>query len=194
MTPSAMRKAAALEWSAMTRMAMSVASELPYAFPESLERRAMMFSNMSVSKLLSFPWQTAAILSRPMPVSMHGSGSGLILPVSSLKNCIKTRFHISRKRSQSHPTLQSWRLQPTSSPWSMSISEHGPHGPVSPMAQKLSSSSRRTTLSGEMPVSLGHSSAASSSSRKTVTHSFSLGRPSLSTKNSQANSMASFLK
>jgi len=43
-----------------------------------------------------------AILSNPMPVSMLGLGKGVILPLASRLNCINTRFHISRNRSQSH--------------------------------------------------------------------------------------------
>ncbi len=38
------------------------------------------------------------------------------------------------------------------SPWSKKISEHGPHGPVSPIAQKLSDVAMRMILSSENPV------------------------------------------
>ena len=37
--------------------------------------------------------------SSPMPVSMEGRGSGVILPSAERSNCMKTRFQISTKRS-----------------------------------------------------------------------------------------------
>jgi hypothetical protein len=40
------------------------------------------------------------------------------------------------------------------SPWSKKISEHGPHGPVSPIAQKLSEVGMRMILLLEKPVIL----------------------------------------
>ncbi|OQC26079.1 MAG: hypothetical protein BWX71_01585 [Deltaproteobacteria bacterium ADurb.Bin072] len=77
--------------------------------------------------------------SRPIPVSMLGAGSGVRVPAESRLNCMNTRFQISRYRSQSHsPALHSGLPHPTVGPWSRMISEHGPQGPVSPMAQKLS--------------------------------------------------------
>ena len=36
-----------------------------------------------------------------MPVSMEGFGSGVIVPLASRLNCMKTRFQISSQRSQS---------------------------------------------------------------------------------------------
>src|SRR3989338_7745793 len=103
---------------------------------------------------------TAVSLSSPIPVSMLGLGRGVNLPFRSLLYCMNTRFHISRNLSQSQPTLQVFLPQPTSSPWSMIISEHGPHGPVSPIAQKLSFSPSLTMRSFDMPVSFSHISDA----------------------------------
>ena len=56
---------------------------------------------------------------------------------------MKTRFQISSQRSQSQATPRHFRpacssAQGMSSPWKKWISEQGPQGPVSPMAQKLS--------------------------------------------------------
>ena len=36
-----------------------------------------------------------------MPVSIEGLGSGVIAPLASRLNCMKTRFQISSQRSQS---------------------------------------------------------------------------------------------
>ena len=77
-------------------------------------------------------------------MSMEGLGSGMSGASFSLRsNCMKTRFQISSQRSQSHATP--WHLRPAassaqgmSSPWWKWISEQGPQGPVSPIAQKLS--------------------------------------------------------
>ncbi len=46
---------------------------------------------------------------------------------------------------------------------SMWISEHGPHGPVSPIIQKLSFLPKRCTCDGSMSVTSVHRLAASSS-------------------------------
>ena len=71
---------------------------------------------------------------------MLGLGKDDKVPLSSLLNCIKTKFHISKNLPQSHSTVHFFKLgQFTPSfPKSYIISEHGPHGPVSPIDQKLS--------------------------------------------------------
>ena len=78
-----------------------------------------------------------------MPVSTDGLGSGRRARSGSCSNCMKTRFQISIQRSQSQ--AGPWQGRPAaasaqgrSSPWWKWISLHGPQGPVSPMAQKLS--------------------------------------------------------
>ncbi len=78
-----------------------------------------------------------------MPVSMQGAGRGLSVPVASRSYCMNTRFQISSQRSHSHSTPRHCRpaassAQGSASPWWKWISEQGPQGPVSPMAQKLS--------------------------------------------------------
>ena len=50
------------------------------------------------------------------------------------------------------------------SPWSKKISEHGPQGPVSPMAQKLSEVAMRMIFESEKPAIAFHKPKASSSS------------------------------
>ena len=89
--PSATRKALALKWSAITFKEGSFKSLVPQILAASLIKGA----NKSVSKLLCFPCNTAAILSKPIPVSTHGFGSGLKVPSFERSNCAKTKFHIS---------------------------------------------------------------------------------------------------
>ena len=50
----------------------------------------------------------------------------------------------------------------------MWISLHGPQGPVSPISQKLSFSSKRCTWLGGRPLMRRHNPSASSSLRNTV--------------------------
>ena len=103
-----------------------------------------------------------------MPVSTEGLGRGGASCPASCSNCMKTRFQISIQRSQSQagpwqgcPAAAS--AQGMSSPWWKWISLHGPHGPVSPMAQKLSLSPRRMTRESSTPAIFFHSARASSS-------------------------------
>ena len=72
----------------------------------------------SVSKLLRTPSITAVIRSRPIPVSMHGAGSGVRTPGSGWSNSMKTRFQISSQRSPSHSGPQSSRPQEQGPPQS----------------------------------------------------------------------------
>ncbi len=132
-----------------------------------------------------------------MPVSIEGLGSGVILPLASRLNCMKTRFQISSQRSQSQAGPRQTRPAFSSahgrcSPWWKWTSEQGPHGPVSPIAQKLSFSPRRRIRSAGRNCL--QSSNASSSSVKTVALSRSLGRPKSSVRSSQQDWIASFLK
>ncbi len=145
-------------------MATSSEAIALYFFPDSPAICSINGVKRSQSKLLNFPCRTAATRSSPIPVSMEGFGNGVIAPDSSRLNCMNTRFHSSRKRSQSQPTAQSGRSQPCSGPRSMWISEQGPQGPVSPMAQKLSASPRRTILpAGKSLISCQSRNASSSS-------------------------------
>src|SRR5919106_564441 len=64
----------------MTRMETSSSSVPPYCLPASPPTRPMRGANRSVSQLERLPCSTAAMRSRPMPVSMDGRGSGVLLP------------------------------------------------------------------------------------------------------------------
>ena len=76
----------------------------------------------------------------------------------------------------------------------MKISEHGPHGPVSPIDQKLSDVGMRMMRLSGRPAMRRHSAAASSSEEWTVTSSRSFGRPYSFVVRFQASSIASSLK
>jgi len=106
--------------------------------------------------------RTAAIRSSPMPVSMEGLGRAIRSPSACWSNCMKTRFQISTNRS---PSSSGDPGGPPAmcSPWSQKISEQGPHGPVSPMDQKLSAVPMRMILSSDSPAIFFHSPCASSS-------------------------------
>ena len=137
--------------------------------------------------------------SSPMPVSMDGRGSGVMVPLASRLNCMNTRFQISSHRSQSHAGPRQARpaassAQGMSSPWWKWTSEDGPQGPVSPMAQKLSFSPRRRMRSSENPATRFQRSNASSSSVKTVAMRRARSTPRSLVRNSQAKAMASALK
>ena len=75
----------------------------------------------------------------------------------------------------------------------MKISDEGPHGPVSPISQKLSLSSRWMRSRGT-PTPSAQMSSASSSEMWQVIQSRSPSSPSTSVTNSQAHGMASALK
>ena len=62
-----------------------------------------------------------------------------------LLNCINTRFHTSRTVGSSIFTSEAASRPPILSKW---ISLQGPHGPVSPISQKLSFIPNGSTLSG----------------------------------------------
>ena len=119
---------------------------------------------------------------------------------------MNTRFQSSMKRSLPALTPISGFAPSAGSesgpPRSMWISVHGPHGPVSPISQKLSHFDARSTRSGETPAfSIQMRSASSSAPRpssaspsKTVTHRRSAGRPQTFVSSSQAQVIASSLK
>ena len=82
------------------------------------------------------PWMIEVRRSKPMPVSTCCAGSGVKVPSGLALNWMKTLFQISM-----HSALLWLTSRPLVSPAgvrSMWISEHGPHGPVSPIIQKLS--------------------------------------------------------
>ena len=81
--------------------------------------------------------------------------------------CVKTRFQNSTKRSS--PPLSGPPSAPNCGPLSKKISELGPHGPVGPISQKLSSPRRWMRLGGT-PMRSRQSSSAWSSEVCTVTH------------------------
>jgi hypothetical protein len=99
---------------------------------------------------------------------MLGSGRGTSAPSARWSNCMKTRFHSSMNLS-SEPTAGP-PPAPKLSPRSQKISLDGPHGPVSAMRQKLSSSSRWMRSSGT-PTRSRQIAAASSSVWWTVIQS-----------------------
>jgi hypothetical protein len=94
-----------------------------------------------------------------MPVSMLGRGRAARVPSAFWSYCMKTRFQISKNRSPF-----SMLASPKAGPRSTRISEQGPHGPTSPMLQKLSFSPSPTMRSGFTPATFCHSSRASASS------------------------------
>src|SRR5208283_663658 len=175
-------------------MEMSLSGLFPLEIPDRDAMAEMIGVKRSVSKLFLLPCKTAVILSSPMPVSILGLGRGVRVPNSSRLNCMNTRFQSSKYLSQSHPTPQSVFPHPTSSPWSMIISEQGPHGPVSPICQKLSFAPSLTILLWGRSVSSFHSFSASSSSWYTVTHNLSFGSAYGPVRSSHAKTIASFLK
>ncbi len=95
-------------------------------------------------------------------MSIDGLGSGVRTPFSSRSYCMKTRFQISMYRPEPVPSSQP--ISGRSGRRSTKISLHGPHGPVSPIAQKLSALPQRWTLPGDRLDSLPQRSNASSSS------------------------------
>src|SRR3990172_7541120 len=135
MTPSPIRNVIDLLWSAITLKEISAGLKPcpTYLFSKSLSVKVIIGLKRSESKLLLTFCATAESLSSPIPVSMLGFGSGASFPSASLLYCMNTRFHTSINLSQSHSTLHSGLPHPIPSPWSMCISEQGPHGPVSPI-------------------------------------------------------------
>ena len=147
---------------------------------------------ISMSKLDPTSCMTEHIRSSPMPVSTHLTGNEESLPFESLLNSIKTKFQISMYLSPVSPSPGAFPSK--FFPLSKNISEHGPHGPVSPIDQKLSSSPSFASLVEETPIFLSQISSDSLSSLWTVTQRRSSGSLSSSVKNSHAYSMAFSLK
>ena len=147
-TPSEIQNTQAFTWSAIRRMSTAFAI-CPLYFTCVISSMYLIIGlKMSMSKLVCTPCMTRAILSNPMPVSTFLCGNGSSLPPSLRSYWVNTRFHISTNRSQSQAGSHSFRPQPTCSPWSKNISEHGPQGPFGPCVgafegQKLSFSPYR---------------------------------------------------
>ena len=131
--------------------------------------------------------------SRPAPVSIDGLGSGVRLPSGAWSYCMNTRFQNSRKRSPAG-SASGPPSGPYAGPLSMCSSEHGPHGPVSPICQKLSASPRRWMRSIGTPTASCQICSASSSEVCTVIQMRSPSSPSVSVTSSHAHGMASALK
>ena len=90
--------------------------------------------------------------SRPMPVSIEGLGRSTRSPGPRCSYCMNTRFqNLEEPVAVLRPALPGGPPA-TLSPWSKKISEQGPHGPVSPIDQKLSEVAMRMILSSEKPV------------------------------------------
>lgn len=73
--------------------------------------------------------------SSPMPVSTCREGSARSEPSACRSNWMNTRFQTSITSGSPVFTSFAASRPPMRSKW---ISEHGPHGPVSPISQKLS--------------------------------------------------------
>ena len=73
--------------------------------------------NKSVSKVLCLSCNTAAILSKPKPVSTQGLGRGLKLPSCERSNWVKTKFHISTNLSPGSEPIAGGEPS-ISGPWS----------------------------------------------------------------------------
>ena len=117
--------------------------------------------------------------SRPSPVSIDGLGSSVRVPSGAWLYCMKTRFQNSMNRSPCG-SCSGPPSGPNAGPRSMWISLHGPHGPVSPICQKLSLSPRRWMRSIGTPTCSCQMASASSSLSWTVIHNRSPSRPNVS--------------
>ncbi len=109
---------------------------------------------------------------------------------------MNTRFQNSRYRS---PAFSMSPSGPYSGPRSSRISEHGPHGPGTPIDQKLSFMPSRTIRSSGRPTRRFHKAMASRSSWNTLTQSRDSSNPYppsawLLVTRSHASSMAVSLK
>ncbi len=138
----------------------------------------------SVSHTASTPWSRQRIRSRPAPVSICGVGSGVREPSGAWSYCMKTRFQNSMKRSP-WGSFSGPPSGPNSGPRSMCSSLHGPHGPVSPICQKLSLSPRRWMRSIGTPTTSCQIFSASSSLSWTVIQMRSPSKPHTSVTSSQ---------
>ena len=159
---------------------------------------------------------------RTIPVSTHGAGSLDSEPSRSRLNCMNTRFHTSRTFGSGTPTGYPFTVSPSFAPLTQPsltrcaasrsvfpsssypirskwISEHGPHGPVSPISQKLSfllprrMRSSGTNLSHSWCASSSGSSPDAGSPSKYVTYSRSAGILYTSVRSSHAHAIASAL-
>ncbi|CAB4912516.1 unannotated protein [freshwater metagenome] len=140
----------------------------------------------------ALPCSTARIRSIPAPVSTLRVGRSLSSPDSPRKCWVNTRFQISTNRF-SASSFAGPPSGPCSGPKSKKISVEGPQGPVSPISQKLSLSSRWILL-GSRPTTSVQMPSASSSVTWHVTQRRSPSMPRTSVTNSQAHGIASALK
>ena len=137
-----------------------------YRLPDSAVIRSNSGVHKSVAKLSSLPWMTWQIRSSPMPVSTCWAGSSVSLPVASRLYWMKTLFQISITRGSSpltgarRPAARSASISACGLRSTL-ISVHGPHGPVSPISQKLSLAPKKWTWSSGRPATSFQMAAAS---------------------------------
>ena len=137
-TPSPRMNAADRTWSATTRTSRSAA-----ALPSTARAAAVTGANTSVSYTDSRPCSTIAIRSSPEPVSTLANRSGSSSPDARCWYSMNTpAFQISMYRPAVSNSPPGWYAGPFPGPVSKNTSVHGPHGPVSPAVQKLSSPSQ----------------------------------------------------
>ena len=179
-------------WSASSRSAMSESSPSPSRCPVTRCASLTRADRTSAEYNDGLPCRTPRIRSRPAPVSTFRVGRSVSAPVSPRKYWVNTRFQISTKRC-SASSFAGPPSGPCSGPKSKKISEDGPHGPVSPISQKLSLS-RRWMRSRGTPTPSAQMSSASSSETWHVIQIRSPSTPRVSVTNSHAHGMASVLK
>src|SRR5678810_588704 len=138
--------------------------------------------------------------SKPIPVSTCLSGNDSSFPFFDRLNWMNTLFHISITVPVSSLFTNEWPSLFAFGRLSKCISVQGPHGPVSPISQKLSFLLPINILSSGIHFfhslyassSLGNPSFSSPS--KMVTYNLSLSNPYTLVNSSQLHSIASFLK
>ena len=126
-------------------------------------------------------------------MSMFFFGSGVREPSGAWSYCMKTRFQNSMNRSP-WGSVAGPPSGPNAGPRSRCSSLHGPHGPVSPICQKLSLSPIRWMRAIGTPTRSCQICSASSSLSWTVIQIRSPSKPSTSVVYSQAHGMAFSLK
>jgi len=164
-----------------------------YSAPVRRRPVSMSGASRSVSHTESTPCTSVRMRSKPAPVSIDGRGSRVREPSLAWLYCMKTRFQNSRNRSPAG-SCSGPPSGPNALPRSMWISEHGPHGPTSPICQKLSLSPSRWMRSIGTPTTSCQICSASSSLSCTVIHNRSPSKPNTSVTSSQPHGMAFSLK
>ena len=139
--------------------------------------QSMISRKPSVSKFEATSWSSDAAARGPCRCR-RSAAAAASASRGGRSNCMKTRFQNSRKRSQSQPGWHSERPQPSCSPRSKKISEHGPHGrsrrparscPYAGARRYGRAGSTRSHLDGDLVLA----SPSSGSPAKTVAHSCS---------------------